>query len=352
MKISAYNIHSFLQLEVNHGQRLELVKDLDRPLSYFEVPHCERPDIVFNIGAFEPTNQDSRVVDHKWFIKPDYIYVRERGGRLSYEIEINGLEAAQTVVNVNVKPSTLKARLMPALLAQNIFLRPILDFKLAQAGVLSVHGAGVAFNNGAVLFMGRGGCFKTTLMMDLVRRHGAKFLGDDRVLIKDGIVYSFPMHQRLFAYKTSKLSTENATRTDKLKYLMSSRYDVCATDFVVPRKNLALACCLIKADVSGMSLRKLGRGEMAEKCALSQRMESIVSLQILGVSAGKFHETLASYAYVFPDSGPARFWQHYADLAGANLPFEDNLEISIPKHYSPVLLERIVEYLRGNGIEI
>ena len=60
------------------------------------------------------------------------------------------------------------------------------------------------------ILAGRGGSFKTTLCMDLIRKKGCNLLGDDRVLIGNGSAYSFPMSLPVFSYMLQNLDHENA----------------------------------------------------------------------------------------------------------------------------------------------
>lgn len=60
-----------------------------------------------------------------------------------------------------------------------------------QNGFVPYHASSIAFNNTAIVLLGNAGIGKTTTVLNLIKE-GYTFLGDDKVLIKNNLVYSFP----------------------------------------------------------------------------------------------------------------------------------------------------------------
>ena len=87
-----YNIHNILSFQINRKKCKDFIRDINLPYSYFETDHIDKPDIILNIGEFTPQNKGCYAVDHKWYVRPDYIYCSEYIGKIKLEVEIIGLE--------------------------------------------------------------------------------------------------------------------------------------------------------------------------------------------------------------------------------------------------------------------
>ena len=345
MRIINLNIHNFLKIQIRQTYAFELIKDINQPFSYFETNDIDEPDIIFNIGNFKEQHRDSKVIDHKVFIREDYIYCSEKAEGVAFKIEIFNLETKPTVVNVHVKAKKFRQYLFPALLAQNIFLRPLIDFKLQEKDIFSVHGACVSDKTGAIVFAGRGGCFKTSLCMDLVRKHGFNFLSDDRILIRNNNVYCFPIHYRLFNFRVSKMSSEYYAKFDKLKYLASQMVGTQKEIQIVNSAAFRKILSLVKKTRRGFERHFIRNDELIRKILNSQMMENLVSPKIMGISMGKFYEYLAAYSYVFPESRTASYWKNYANLGKQYIKADEVQEVCLPNHYSEQCCNSIVEIL-------
>lgn len=214
-----YNIHDLIKFQIVRNKKNDFLRDLNLPYSYFETNNIEDPDIVLNIGKFKPDNEKCHVLDHKYYIKENYFYCKDSAGTASWEVEINGFEEGNTIINYNGNISGPESWLYPDLLPQDIFLRSILDYKLKKKGFYLIHSAGASKNNNGFLFTGRGGSFKTSLAMDLVRKYKYDFLGDDKVILGENLkLYSFPVHLKAFEFKSCNMKDENFRNSlDRIK---------------------------------------------------------------------------------------------------------------------------------------
>ena len=79
----------------------------------------------------------------------------------------------------------------------------------------------------AYIFVGRPGVFKTSIIMDFLRRPDTRFLGEENVLLKDGMIHSFPLNIQSLDYKMKNYRNENAPSfVHKMKlglYLLKNR---------------------------------------------------------------------------------------------------------------------------------
>jgi len=348
MKSSFLNIHNFLKVQINQAQEHEFIKDINHPFSYFEVELVEHPDIILNVGDFEPQNSGCSVVDHKCHIKKDYIYSSEKIDKIPMRIEINGLDSSPTVINVHMGKRRFRQHLFPSLLAQNIILRPIIDFKLLQQRVLSIHAAGAAGPHGALILPGRGGAFKTTVMMDLIRELGYKFLGDDRIIIFRSTAYSYPIHQKLFYFRVSEMKSEEFGPLDKFKYVLYQARKHETAKLILESAPLWKIYCMVKWTGIGVGTQMFENNELVRRITKSHQMENIISPKIMGVSTGKVYEYFAAYSFIFPESKIASYWNDYAELVAQNLAGTEFTEISLPQTYTPGIFADLVETLGLN----
>ena len=342
MKTTYLNIHDFITIRVNQKNGREYIKDINQPLSYFETPNVENPDIVMNIGDFEPQLGKCTLVDHKYHIRDGYLFCAESIQRIPFTVEINNLESFPTIVNVHIKTRKLKQYISPSALAQNIFLRPIIDFKLLQRGVVSVHAAGVVGDRGAVVLLGRGGTYKTTVEMDLIRKKGYRFLGDDRILISQGQVFCYPIHYRVFEFRTQKMATEDYRRFDKLRYLIYQGRRQKISDVIAESSPLVRTLCMVKHTGQHFMARQLEGEDLIRKTVKSQMLEYIKSPVLMGISEGKLYELISAYSFIFPKSLVASYWTSYYNSLRAAFEDLEFTEVCLPRRYTSDIFSRIL----------
>jgi len=338
-----YDIHGFLGIRINRTPSIELVKDINQPLSYFGSDFIKEPDIILNIGEFNPQNDHCDVVDHKIYVKKGYLYSEDFIGQTKCNIEILGIESPRTTINVWYDLKRLHKLLIPHLIAQNIFLRPIIDFKLTQKKIISMHAAGFAKNGKALVLSGRGGAFKTTIVMDMIRNYEYNFVGEDRLLLgNDGNVYPYPIYHKLFSYRLEKMATEEFHRFDKIKYLLYQINKGENPDYISKPALLQALCSIVKHDGPEMETSRIPQRDMVKKIVMSQQMENIDSPGIMGINTGKIFEFFSGYAYKFPRSKVASYWNDYRELLSGYLTRDTYAEIYIPKSYYPRLCDELL----------
>ena len=330
----------------------EAIRDINQPFSYFKVEETNAPDIVMNIGGFEPQNRDCDVIDHKIYVKNDYIFCTEVLDKVRCSFEMSGIESSPTVVNVWTQGRSLRQKILPSLMAQNIFLRPLIDFKLLQKGIVSIHAAGVSKEGAAIIFSGRGGAHKTTFAMDLIRGKGYRFIGEDRVLLgQNGRVFAYPLHHRLFEYRLNSMATENYGRFDKPKYILYQGRRGKDTNYIQDSADLSSLYSLVKYDGSVIDCLALSKDEIVNKITRSQQMEYLISPRIMKMSSGRMYEYFAAYAYRFPYSKAATYWRDYRDMLHSLLRSKKYCEIYVPKEYNKNVLTGVVNVIE-NEMEV
>jgi len=208
-----YNIHNIIKLQmIREKQPLFEIKPLCMEYSYFKTNKPIKPNIIVKIGKFKPKNKGCYIIDHKFFVKKDYLYSRES----DWEVEINGFESSQTTVNFWEKSTIFNASKYAGLVIYDHVIRPLLEFKLARKGYMLSHSAAVSKNNEGLLLCGPPASYKTTIAMNFVRA-GYKLLGDDFTILKNKTLFSFPRTPIVFDYRIKKLDTEELDIFDKIK---------------------------------------------------------------------------------------------------------------------------------------
>jgi len=345
MKRVSLNIHNFLTIQINWKVPFGFMDQMNAPFGYFETERVEHPDIILDIGDFKPETRGCHILDHKTYIRREYIYCNEKTDGIRIKLEIRGIESFPTFVNAIIVKKGLGRVFFPGLLVQNILLRPLVDFKLLQRGVLSLHGCALAGRQGGVVLLGRGGCFKTTVAMNLMRRGGFSLLGDDRVLVHKNVVYCYPLQAGIFNFRLSRCKTEDYRRFDRVRYVLSRLRCRKHPGPIVDRAPLHSVFCLVKHERIGASIRMVGKADVVRRSERSHQLENLVSPQLLGVSTGKLYELFSAYAYVFPNSVVASYWGDHSDLLDHCLNGNEFFEICVPRVYSDSVTEKVVEAL-------
>ncbi len=341
-----YNIHDLVYIRINSRTRNQILEDIQNPFRYFKSPKLPQHDIVLNIGDFIPDRGNCDVINHKIYLRENYLFCEEKIKNIRYRCEIIGLEQGKLTLNVWVQPKTVKQKLFPNLVAQNVFLRPLIDYVLLKKGVISVHAAAFSKHDNAVVFAGRGGAHKTTIAMDMIRREGYRFLGDDRVLLDDtGRVYAFPTFVDLFTFRLRKMALENFRKLDKLRYFYYRKSLENDWSYIANQAKVKAVFSIVKHTGSAVAEKRIAREDIIKKLILSQRLENMSSPGVLNIDAGRFYEYLVSYAYRFPESTPASYWRKYETVVSRAMDRDEYVEIDIPEKYGDHIFKKLVSLL-------
>ena len=356
-QILSYNIHNILKFRIIRNATSGWRDRINLKLSNFEVDNVEDPDIILNIGKFTPSYKSFYSVDHKYYIRQDYFYCEESEGIAAWKLQIEGLEEGPTVLHYDGKIRGLSSLLNPDFLAQN-FLLKIIEYKLSQKGYCMAHAGGISKNGKGYILFGRGGSFKTTICMDLIRKKGCNLLGDDRVLMGNGSVYSFPIGLPVFSYMLQHLDNENAWKfSHKLDFLWRVRNGHLSVDTSIceckPVKIAALSF-INRANIPEITVQQISGEDLLRKIVLNNRLEDYIDISFLQITSGPILRYMLAYSYIFPYSPLARF----LDYSGANHPeisecFGDLTasNVTIPKNYDEKVARQLCDIigLRGKG---
>ncbi len=259
------------------------------------------------VSDFTPAISGCYVVDHKYYVKENFLYCQDVWGPYKWKIEINGFEEGKTYIRFFSYGIDLKQLIAPGLLAESLILKQILAYHLHKKGHHLVHSASAVKDGNAYLFYGRGGAYKTTLMMNLLRSNeGWSFLGDDLVILGDRIVYNFPLFLGFFDYRFTHLDNEEISLLRKLglvRYLLSfSKTKIKISDSGLPTGIFRCTTWQNKNYYIRQVPLKQNFAYLFETSSMDDYYSP--SLSIIGI----FPRYVNAYSFIFPQSKLKHRW--------------------------------------------
>lgn len=345
-----FNIHDLLKIQIKTRSKFDLLKDINFFLSYFEVTHLTDPDIVLNIGKFSPSNQDCFVVDHKYFIKENYFYCKDQEGRATWEVEIFGFDSGKAIVNFNGFVRGIEQFLIPDYLSQNLILRPLIELKLLEREYVVIHGLGLEKDGEALVISARGGAFKTRTTMDILKLPDWKLIGDDRIIIgKKCKVYSYPLFFNLVLFRSINLSNEKINGIYKkikmICYLNASKSK--NSNKIANKSRLNIFLITARRLNTGIIInleKYINKSTAIKSTKDSSQMEMFVS-GIHSFGLLNFFKYMHSYAYLYPESGIALYWESYCRLLGNILDNIPIFKMTLPEQYTNEIINEYMSIL-------
>lgn len=351
-----YNIHNILKISLEKEKNFDLMRGLDLEMSFFRVnEEIKDPDIIIKLGEFQPSNEDCYVVDHKYHIKENYIYCKDSADNLNWEIEIFGFENGKSIVNYNYNSFGVN-NLISKFNFETVFLRPLIYCKLKEKKYFMVHGGSITFKDDAFLLSGCGGSYKTSIIMDLLKKSDFKYMGDDWAILhkeEDSIkVFSFPAHFKLFNYVFNNKKDENLTFVDKVKFIKSLwKKENSENVQVNDSGELKGIIFLNKSNSGDFCFGTLDLDDAINRLINNTKLEmNSDSVPMSGFSLNPLYRYITAYSYVFPDSNMAKLWKTLEDDLKEILNNFNFYELEIPDNYSSHVSDSIVDFIGGGCI--
>ena len=342
-----YNIHNILTVKFTSTKKLDLGKRLG--WIYLGESNALNFDISMKLGDFTPTQEDCVSIAHRYYVCDNYFRAKERGKIGSWEVEILGFERGNIEVNINVKGWKLKTRLFPGFVAHE-FLLPLIERKLLENDYLFLHAGGAAKGSGGALIIGRSGSYKTTIIMDLIRRYGFTFLGDERVIVgPNRKCYSFPTIPFYFEYKLENEETEDISSIKRLiittKYITKGSYSPSFN--ITPKSTFDKVILISRKKVSGSNIHytELDLDTATEKIYLNNLAEYIGGVPTSPIF--QFYKYILVYSIVYPENRYIALQEKFKKLVREYLKDVPIYEVHIPQKYSPLITEAINKLITG-----
>jgi hypothetical protein len=279
-----YDVHGAVKFRIVRKDPLYEFKPLEMEYSHFQTDKPISPDMTIRVGEFAPKNKGCYTVDHKYFIRKNYIYFKEP----TWELEIEGFGCAKTSVNFWDKSGLVNTFMNSSLVLVDQVIRPLLEMKLASRGYVLTHSAAVSKDDCGILLCGPAASYKTSIAMSFVRS-GYKLLGDDFSILKGKRIFSFPRTPEVFEYRISKLDTEDMTLMDKARIRMG--YKKQEVKSIIDSSKLSLIIFPIMSNSNRFEAKRIDTKTAVKKIAINNELED---------SFSKFYQYSLAYKIIFP----------------------------------------------------
>ncbi len=344
-EVTRYNIHGFCTFDIldRSGGLAKALMDVQHRYQCFRTEYdpAVSPDMRVVIGAFKLDVQGCTVLDDTYWIKKDYLYFRgeryKMGARWSFDV--SGLDGDMLELRISAN-----AQGRPFIAGRIISF--FIFYLLQLRGGSLLHASAAAQNGDAFLFAARGGGGKTTLALAAAFNNGMSYMGDNFVILKDGMVYSYLSDLNMFGYNLHPRVWENLDTFEKMRfrvlavvYRLTLGY-IKVFSAVSPLRFLQGSIC----DSARMIKLNMMRTVDSYSCEPLLREDLIPCMTSnMKLEFSSFVRHAAAYACLFPDSSLARLWDVYPETLAANLPVDAALQvITVP--------ERITEEIKVQAL--
>lgn len=187
-----FNIHDEFKFRVIGDRGDALLNFLKKMYSFFSSDYERKLDMeVFSREDFMPSMQGTKVVNGKFFVKENSIYLNDS----------HKLSSWDSFIDIGSNPVKIVAKGDPFFSHRFIWrfvIESTMQYIMAKKGFIFIHASAVGKKRAHVFPAGPGGG-KTSTSLNLSRR-GFTFFGDDYIIIKNNVVYSYPTSIRLMDY--------------------------------------------------------------------------------------------------------------------------------------------------------
>lgn len=340
-----YNIHDLISFSIVRSRDRGLLKPINLEFSFFEtIAPSNEPDLILNISRFLPIQDNCHFIDRKYRVGRNYFYCSDSARRSKWEVEITGFESGRSTINFWGRLFGKEMFLYPDLLAQDLVLKPLLEYKLCLKNILLVHAAAISRDNEAYLLAGRGGAHKTTLAMQLIKQSGFRLMADDQALIHNDMVLSFPKHIAQLCYKLDYMQTEDYSLIDKIRIIGYLR----KKEFIlqIPRSAPLRAVVFVsRTNSDRISVAEIPTSLAVERLVANNKMD----MNSLGDMYGLFLRYMHAYSFVFPNSDVASHWHRLRQALIKTLTGVPVYAMQIPRTYPSDTLEVFERLVRDLG---
>ena len=339
MDIKYFNIHNIVKFKINDAQKL-ILKDLfGDPFEEYsnyksEEIAEENLDLIFNICTKIDKKIGCYILDDKYYIDQGYIYTNDSYKIAKWSIEI--INKNQKTYILNIKPNRI-ARLF----ISGFFIDFFIQYILTKKGYSIIHSSGVSQNGKSYLFSGRGGSGKTSIALHIINTgESFQFLGDDFIIIKNGLTLPYITPLNLFTYNINSSIKAKFNKKQKFSFILknfvfklSFGYAKFFTRFnpiehffdrISPGAELSNIYILIptnQENVTEIDIIPLEKREIIKHLVLNLKMDSWY-----------IPKYFIQYGFLFPNDEYSRYWQNYENTLIENLPESKNYsKIIVPK---------------------
>jgi hypothetical protein len=310
--------------------------DIHTEYENFENKLVKNPDFTIDIGDFTPDNENSCILDNKYYVKHNYFYCSDSYKTAKWKFEMSGFE------NGDMKVRIYADNLFTSMIISGFLVDPLINFKLSEKGLSLVHASCVSKDNCGYLFTAQGGGGKTSNALYSVER-GFDFLGDNFTIIDNGLVRSFLSPLNVFSFNLAPIVKKNMGRKSKVEYLFKNLLHKVTGLRVVTKINVKDIFSKSLVDISKLDsafllipknrfkIERIGRKELISHMVANMKLDSF-----------PFIKYMMEYSYIFPKSRMATHWQRYTQNLNTNINNDISAyRVEVPKTYDMSTFEEI-----------
>jgi hypothetical protein len=336
-----YDFHGLLGLRIRRGEVTRADSFLDSTFAHYRVERLTGdPDIDVEIGPFRPDLAGAVRLDGRWHVSPGRVVFETRYKVARWLTEIDGLDGPRLRVRID---ANWPARLVFP--GETIY--SLIRLRLAEKGLLLLHGPAVTRNGRALLLPARGGTGKTITAVNFARL-GWGFMGDDSAILAEDGVRSFvvPFNLR-FTYDVERLLGVKFDRRKRAEIFLKKCLSVATLgginlfsrvnaeqifgDCIVHEAPLGAVYCLIQGArpcVSGP--------QPVEPFARSVFINTLFE-------ADELQAMLLAYSYVNTASPLRQLWGDFRRRLAERFSRCILRRVTVPPRYTPEVFEMIRE---------
>jgi hypothetical protein len=341
LKIKYYNIHNIITFKIINNTNFIHKKFSNLEIQYqnFECKKkIEKTDFTVIIGEFKTDTNNCIILDDNFYVKENYIYCKQDSYKIAkWRFEITGFEKKETIIKISC--NTIGEIFIGAYLIDFI-----IQFKLAEKGYLIIHASCVNKNNKGYIFSGRGGGGKTTIALKMIEQ-GFNFLGDNFIIIHDGIAFSFLSQLNIFTYNLTRNMKKRLNFKEKTKlklkniiYKFTLGYAKIFSQFnpksiftnsIIDQSKIDKIFLLLPKKL--INIKSIKKEELIQHIIFNQKLDFLF-----------FDKYITEYSNVFPNSNFSLYWKIYKDELEKQITNDIIIyKMEIPKKID----EKIINYI-------
>lgn len=334
-----YNIYDKLKFSIYNSNNSKINK---LRWNFFETDEKVNPDITISLGNFIEKNDECTILSHKYHIKKEYFYCIDQGLKGKWKLEIKNLESRPEISLDYRLNNALTNIFLKEYVAQD-FLIPFFEMMLHKKGFFLLHGGAVVRDSQAFIISGRSGSFKTTVLMDLIRRHRFEQLSDDRVVVYRDNIRPFPRSSFFFNYLLNNNKTEYTSSKNNIEifYKMLFGNDSLNLPSETPIQFTQLYI-VSRMNIKDITFKRINRVEAVKKLFLNNFAEYVSSIPSDLLSS--FYKYIQIYSLIFPDNAFTNYWKDMEKTLIKILHGVSIYEISLPLKYEPIYTDSIAKF--------
>jgi hypothetical protein len=341
-----YNIHNLFKFKVVSSNK-GFLSYIDREFSFFKTKNVKNPDLIIFINNFKPDVKNTSIVNHKYFIKKNFLFCEDSYKVVKWKVQIDGIEEKETAVN-------FYGNFFSKSFLVSYIIEPLMRFKLEKKGYTFIHSSAISNGEESVLFFACKGVGKTSTILNLIDK-GFLYMSDDFTIISNkGIVYSYPTTIHIFGYNIKqcpflykKLPFRNKININLKGIILNLSFKYASLPLNINVKDVFSNSEIGNSYPLKELIFFVKSTNEKVKFERNYNKEDIVN-QIISINkleTFNFLDYMLSYASIFPKSDFALHWSRsYKNLMRA-LDKKQITKITIPTKFSDKILDYILPRL-------